>query len=125
MPDSAPPIGPGLRAYQRIADAWLLTDGERCALIGVDPRTMHAWGTEPPAELSPEQLLRLSYLLGVYEGLARVFRRSPALAGQWMRTPREDAPFVCQTPVAFAVAGGLPALAALRAYIDRASGGPG
>jgi hypothetical protein len=68
--------------------------------------------------------MRVSYLLAIYEGLQRIWRRAPELGDQWPRRRRYEPPFGGHTPVEALRRGGIPAFAAVRAYVDEMTGGP-
>ena len=119
-------VGPGLKAFFRIAEHWGVNDQQRLALLGqsVARSTLNEWKEKPPRTLSVDQIVRLSYLVGIYERLERVFRRGPDLSRRWLTTPRSDHPFHTLPPLAYILGGGLLELAALRQYIDHVNGGP-
>jgi hypothetical protein len=118
--------GPAARGFRRLARAWKLTVDEQLQLIGhsVKRTRFLSWDKNPPGELDVDQLMRASYLLGIYEGLERWLRESPAEADAWVRRANSDAPFLGETPLGFMLRGGIPAIAMTRAYIDAVSGGP-
>lgn len=116
---------PALRAFFALAERWELSTEEQLALLGSPGRTtLFAWRRAAPRALAPDALARISYLLASYEALERLFRRAPAEADRWMRRPNSAHPFHGAMPLAFASAGGIPALIQLRAYLDDATGGP-
>lgn len=118
---------PAVRAFGGLAGRWKLSEREQLALLGdsVGRSTLYEWakGTVR-GTLNQDQLMRVSYLLGIYEGLERLWRRVPAEADAWVRRPIADYPFHGRQPLAFMIEGGLPAMAEARAYIDGATGGP-
>ena len=119
-------VAAGIRAFFRLAKLWELRREEQEALLGHSVRrtTLHAWERQPPTALNDDQLMRLSYLLGTYEGLQRMWRRTPEEADRWIRRELSDAPFFGRSPLAVILDGGLPAMAMVRAYVDAAVGGP-
>lgn len=114
-------------AFVRLAALWKLTDLEQLALLGesVGRTTLYEWrkGTVRAA-LNQDQIMRTSYLLGIYEGLQRIWRGAPDVADAWVRRPIEDGPFRGREPLAYMIGGGIPAMADTRAYIDAANFGP-
>jgi hypothetical protein len=119
--------GPAFHGYTRLADRWGLSTEERIDLLGasVSRNTLANWsGGSTRVVLSGDQLMRVSLLLGIYEGLERIWRHFPPEADAWVRRPRTDGPFHGATPVQFMRDGGIPALAATRAYVDGITGGP-
>lgn len=118
--------GPGVRAFLRITTEWVLTDTQRLALLGnsVSMSTLHAGHESAPSTVSADALIRLSYVLGIYEALERLFRGAPDHVRQWLTMDRSEDPFSGISPLEHMLSGSVDALAALRHYIDHASGGP-
>jgi hypothetical protein len=117
---------PAVRAFAGLAKAWGLRTDEQLQLLGysLSRQTWANWQSSPPPELSVDQLARISYLLGIYEGLQRIWRRAPEEGDAWIRRPRAEAPFDGEAPLVFMRSGGIPALVQVRAYVDAATGGP-
>jgi hypothetical protein len=115
-----------IRGFLRLADLWGLSAEERQELLGasVGRTTLATWARGETSTLSADQLMRVSYLLAIYEGLQRIWRRAPELGDQWPRRRRQEAPFGGHTPVETLCRGGIPAFAAVRAYVDEMTGGP-
>src|ERR1700682_5279788 len=71
--------GAGLRTFARIVDKWKPPAADAMALLGVDSRSTYyellkrARETKEVKGLSRDQLDRLSYLLGVYAPVRRLF----------------------------------------------------
>ena len=95
-PARTPPVteavqaGAGLRTFERIADQWGLSAVDAMALIGVDARSTYydllkraREGREVKA-LNPDQLDRLSYLLGIYEAIRVLFPHSEESRNAWI-----------------------------------------
>jgi hypothetical protein len=115
-----------VRAFLSLARSWQLTQAEQVDLLGasVTRQTLNNWARGSSATLSADQLMRISYMLGLYEGLQRIWRRSPQLADAWLRRPRPERPFEGQQPIEFMRRGGIPALQQARVYVDGVTGGP-
>lgn len=119
--------GNAFRGYVRLAELWRLQTDEQIDLLGasISRGTLTNWVTGATRfVLSGDQLMRVSLLLGIYEGLERVWRHASAEADAWIRRPRGDGPFGGTTPLDFMRRGGIPALVATRAYVDGITGGP-
>src|SRR5690349_19124091 len=119
--------GPAVRGFLQLADVWGLSTDERIDLLGasLSRSTLHNWANAKNAvTLSADQLMRVSLLLGIYEGLQRIWRRAPAEADAWVRRPRREAPFGGESPLEFMRQRGIPALLQARAYVDGINGGP-
>ncbi|MBI2797486.1 MAG: DUF2384 domain-containing protein [Gemmatimonadetes bacterium] len=115
-----------VRAFLSLAGTWQLSVPEQVNLLGasVGRSTLQNWARGRHAVLSADQLLRISYLLGIHEGLQRIWRLHPHEAVAWIRRPNLESPFDGMSPIDFALSGGILALSAMRAWIDGATGGP-
>lgn len=119
--------GAAVRAFFGIARLWGLSSSEQVDLLGasLSRNTLKNWEDDQArTTLSADQLMRISYLLAIYEGLQRIWRRAPIEADRWVRRSRSEAPFSGSTPLDFLLKHGIPAFVATRAYIDGATGGP-
>jgi len=114
----------GLRAFERIAQAWGLSVDEQLCLLGQPPRsTYFAWRKHPEkASLSRDTLERLSNLLGIYQSL-QVLLPDAAAADAWVRQPNTAAPFGGGTALARMLAGNVSDLNLVRRYLDSVRGG--
>lgn len=107
-----------MRILPRIAHEWGLYDAEAAALLGIEEEMYRLWSSDPSrACFEPEQRERASLLLGIYKSLVILL---PLPDGQrhWLHTPNQNARFQGNTPLAFLLQGGLPALRELRQYLD-------
>ena len=118
--------GPAVRAFFRITEVWGLTDQQRLVMLGesVGRSTLPVWKEQPPRTLSRDQLERCSYVVGIYEGVTRIFRRDPTLGLRWLRLPRPEFPFLGMSALAYMLEGRMQQLADVRAYVDQLNGGP-
>jgi hypothetical protein len=114
----------GLRAFDRIAQAWGLSVDEQLALLGQPPRsTYYAWRKAPDkASLPRDTLERLSNLLGIYKSL-QILLPDAAAADAWVRQPNSAAPFGGGTALARMLAGNVSDLNLVRRYLDGVRGG--
>ncbi len=114
----------GLRAFERIAQAWGLSVDEQLALLGQPPRsTFFAWRKQPEkAALSRDTLERLSNILGIYKGL-QILLPEPAAADAWVRQPNTAPPFGGRSALARMLAGNVSDLNLVRRYLDGVRGG--
>ena len=117
---------PAVRAFFRIAEQWGLSEAQQQAILGgsADANTVAGWRDTPPASLALDHLERMSYVLGIYEGLERIFRYAPEKSRRWLSVPRPETPFAGQTPMEVMTSDGIVGLAAVRHYIDWVNGGP-
>ncbi len=112
----------GIKAFTRIAKAWKLSADDASRLADVAPRTWQRMASgEWTGQLTQDQLLRLSALVGVYKGLHLYFNDD--LADRWPTRPNTGPLFQGQKPVTVMQGGGLPAIIDVRGYIDAIRGG--
>ena len=119
--------GPAVRGFLGITGDWGLTEAEQLTLLGasISRPTLQVWkasGSRTP--LNIDQLTRISLLLGIYEGLQRVFRQAPAEGVRWLRRARAEAPFGGSAPLEMMLHRGLAGIEETRRYIESAIGGP-
>jgi hypothetical protein len=71
--------------------------------------------------LSRDQMLRLSAIVGLYKALELYF--DGPLARDWVRSANGGPEFEGASPVDAMIAGGLPKILRVRAYVDALRGG--
>ncbi|MCR8724601.1 MbcA/ParS/Xre antitoxin family protein [Frigidibacter sp. ROC022] len=120
--DPARTAAVALKAYARVAAAWSLSQKEAAALADMSESTWKR-ARKPgfTGELTKDQLLRLSAVIGIYKSLELYF--SEPLARVWMTRPNGGPLFGGARPVDAAIDGGLPQILATRAYLDALRGG--
>lgn len=72
-------------------------------------------------ELTQDQLLRLSALIGLFKSLQLYF--SDPIADQWVKLPNQGPEFDGQRPLDAMLSGGLPKILRVRGYVDALRGG--
>ena len=108
---------PGLKAFFKIAAAWTLRDEEARALLGgVSNGPFYEMKRDPDRVLDTDRLTRVSYLIGIYKALHIL--HSDVLADQWVQLPNGNPIFAGQTPLAYMIRGGLPAMQTVRRLLD-------
>tara|TARA_R110002012_G_scaffold61510_3_gene161383 strand:+ start:297 stop:698 length:402 start_codon:yes stop_codon:yes gene_type:complete len=111
-----------LKAYARVADAWGLNLNEAAGLADMTVSTWkRAKKPDFAGELTKDQLLRLSAVIGIYKSLELYF--SAPLARSWFTRPNTGPLFGGSRPVDTAIDGGLPQILAVRTYLDALRGG--
>jgi len=111
-----------LKAYARIAHAWTLSQKEAAGLADMSESTWkRAKKPDFAGELTKDQLLRLSAVIGIYKSLGLYF--SEPLASGWITRPNTGPLFAGRRPVETAIESGLPQILAIRTYIDALRGG--
>ena len=71
---------------------------------------------KPDRVLDTDRLTRISYVIGIYKALHGL--HGDALADEWVRLPNRNPIFAGQTPLAFMIRGGLPAMQTVRRLLD-------
>lgn len=111
-----------LKAYARVAKAWGLNLKEAASLADMSESTWKR-AKKPgfTGDLTKDQLLRLSALIGVYKSLELYF--SEPIARAWIGRPNSGPLFGNARPVDTAIEGGLPQILNIRTYLDALRGG--
>lgn len=123
MPLSDPErISTVVKALVRVADAWSLTNGEAASLFDVPIATWNRMKAGAfKGNLDQDKMMRASLLIGVFKGLRLLF--NGPLENGWPKQPNTGPAFQGETPVAKMIAGGIPAMMAVRRHIDALRGG--
>ena len=90
---------------------------------GVSNGTFYKMKRDSARTLSADELLRISYLVGIFKALHVLY--SEALADQWMSRPNTNPIFGGRTPLEYVRAGGIPAMQAVRRLQGRFQRGRG
>ena len=111
-----------LKAYARIAETWGLSLTEAASLADMSASTWKR-ARKPgfTGDLTKDQLLRLSALVGIYKSLELYF--SEPLARTWPTRANTGPLFGGGRPVDTAIDGGLPQILNIRTYLDALRGG--
>lgn len=111
-----------LRAFFNIAARWQIRDEDARGLLGgVSNGPYYQMKKSPDRVLDADTLLRVSYLVGIFKALHIL--HSDALADEWVRLPNANRIFAGRTPLAYMLAGGLPAIEIVRRLLDARRGG--
>ena len=111
-----------VRAFFNIVDRWGVRDDDAKVLLGgLSNGPYYEMKKDPDRVLDADRLLRISYLIGIFKALNIVY--SKKLADQWVRLPNTNRIFGGQTPLAYMVRGGLPAMQTVRRLLDARRGG--
>ena len=106
-----------LRAFVNIMDRWDVKDQDARELLGgVSNGTLYAIKRREKKILSADELLRVSYLVGIFKALGILY--SDAHADAWVHQPNTNPIFAGQTPLSYMIAGGLPAMQIVRRLLD-------
>ena len=108
---------PALKTFFAIAARWKLRDEDARALLGgVTNGPFYELKRHPARVLDTDRLTRISYLIGIYKAL-RILH-ADSLANEWVRLPNANPIFAGQTPLAYMIRGGLPAMQTVRRLLD-------
>jgi len=111
-----------LKAFFKIVDRWKVTDEfSRELLGGVSNGTFYNFKSNPNRVLGADELLRVSYLVGIFKALSILY--SEPLADSWMQRPNSNSIFAGKTPLSYVRIGGIPALQTVRRLLDARRGG--
>jgi hypothetical protein len=114
--------GAGLRAFEKIAEAWRLSVADQLILLGIASRsTFFKWRRERNPRLPRDTLERLSYLLGIYKSL-QILLPDPRAADEWVRKPNDAAPFGGRPALERLLSGQVADLYVVREYLDAQRG---
>lgn len=108
---------PALEAFFNIMRRWKVRDEDARALLGgVTNGPFYEMKRAPGKLLDADRLTRISYLIGIFKALRLL--HSPKLADEWIHLPNRNPIFGGQTPLAFLIRGGLPAMHTVRRLLD-------
>jgi len=106
-----------VRAVVRAMRDWGLNDAEAAALFDVPPATWSRMEAETFGDvLDQDKVTRASLILGIYKGLRLMFK-GPAQTS-WPVLPNKGEPYYGRRPLDVMIAGGIPAMSAVRRHID-------
>jgi len=110
-----------VKAFFNIVERWKVRDETARELLGgISNGTLYNLKRKPKT-LSPDELLRVSYLVGIFKALGILY--SEPLADTWMQRPNSNSLFKGETPLHYVRVGGIPALQTIRRLLDSRRGG--
>ena len=111
-----------LKAFGRIVQDWGLTLSEAAALADMSESTWKR-AKKPgfAGDLTHDQMLRLSAVIGIYKSLRLYF--GDEIAQSWVRLPNQGPLFGGARPVDAMIEDGLPQFLRVRDYLDALRGG--
>ena len=111
-----------IRAFFNIVTRWEIRDEDAKALLGgISNGPYYEMKKDPDRVLDTDRLLRISYLIGIFKALNIL--HSKKLADAWIALPNSNRIFGGQTPLAYMIKGGLPAMQTVRRLLDARRGG--
>ena len=106
------------KAFFKIANAWKIRDEEAKQLLGgiSNGAFYQLKGGELKTPLDQDRLVRVSLMVGIFKALNTLY--SQELADAWISLPNSNPMFAGDTPLAYMVKGGQPAMMRLRQLLD-------
>ena len=96
---------------------WKVRDVDARALLGgVTNGPFYEMKRKPKRVLDEDRLLRISYLVGIFKALHIL--HGSRLADEWLQLANQHPIFGGRTPLAYMLAGGLPAMQTVRRLLD-------
>jgi hypothetical protein len=106
-----------IKGFFNIMGRWQVRDEDARALLGgVSNGPFYEMKRDPDRTLDVDRLTRISCLVGIFKALNIL--HSEALGDEWVRLPNQHPIFAGQTPLAYMVRGGLPAIQTVRRLLD-------
>ena len=111
-----------VRAFFNVVARWGIRDEDAKVLLGgISNGPYYEMKKNPGRVLDSDRLLRISYLIGIFKALNILY--SKKLADAWVRLPNSNRIFGGQTPLAYMMRGGQPAMQTVRRLLDARRGG--
>lgn len=106
------------KAFFKIAAAWEIRDEEAKQLLGgiSNGAFYQMKAAEMKTPLDQDQLTRVSLLVGIFKALNTLY--SQKLADSWIALPNTNPMFAGESPLAYMVKGGQPAMIRVRQLLD-------
>jgi len=110
--------GAALKAFFNIIERWAIRDEDaRHLLGGVSNGPYYQMKKSPEGRiLSPDELFRISYLIGIFKALNTL--HGQRIADQWVRLPNSNRIFNGQTPLEYMKKGGQFAMEIVRELLE-------
>lgn len=116
-------LGPAaVRAFLRIRELWELRDDDARQLLGgMSNGAFYELKRKARGTLDQDRLTRISILTGVFKALNILY--SKKLADRWVQLPNDNPMFGGDSPLAYMIKGGQPAMLRVRQLLDARRGG--
>lgn len=113
---------PAIRTFFNIMSRWNIRDEDaRILLGGISNGPFYDMKKNPNRVLDTDKLTRVSYLIGIFKAVNILY--SEKLADKWIQLPNSNPIFGGQTPLAYMMKAGLPAMQTVRRLLDARRGG--
>jgi hypothetical protein len=111
-----------VKAFLKIAALWQLRDEDaRHLLGGMSNGAYYELKKKSSRVLDQDRLTRISLLTGIFKALNILY--SKKLADRWVQLPNTNPMFEGDTPLAYLIKGGMPAMLRVRQLLDARRGG--
>jgi hypothetical protein len=111
-----------VKAFLKIASLWELRDEDARQLLGgMSNGAYYELKKKRSRILDQDRLTRISLLTGIFKALNILY--SKRLADRWIQLPNTNPMFVGETPLAYVIRGGVPAMLRVRQLLDARRGG--
>jgi hypothetical protein len=108
---------PALKAFFNMMARWKVRDEDARALLGgVSNGPFYEMKRHPDRLVDADRLTRISYLIGIFKALQILHARP--VADEWVHLANANPVFAGQTPLAYMIRGGLPAMQTVRRLVD-------
>jgi hypothetical protein len=105
------------KAFFKIANAWKIRDEEAKQLLGgISNGAFYQLKGGQSTPLDQDRLVRVSLMVGIFKALNTLY--SQKLADAWISLPNSNPMFAGDTPLAYMVKGGQPAMMRVRQLLD-------
>ena len=106
------------KAFFKIITAWKIRDEEAKQLLGgvSNGAFYQLKGGQSKTTLDQDRLVRISLLVGIFKALNTLY--SQKLADAWISLPNTNPMFAGESPLAYMVKGGQPAMMRVRQLLD-------
>jgi uncharacterized protein (DUF2384 family) len=113
---------PAIKSFLRIRDLWHLRDEDARQLLGgMSNGAFYELKRKARGRLDQDRLTRISILVGIFKALNILY--SNKLADHWILLPNENPMFKGESPLAYMIRGGQPAMLRVRQLLDSRRGG--
>lgn len=111
-----------VKGFLRVAGLWELRHEEARQLLGgMSNGAYYELKKAGSRSLDQDRLTRISLLTGIFKALNILYRKE--LADRWVHLPNTNPMFGGETPLAYMIKGGMPAIVRVRQLLDARRGG--
>lgn len=111
-----------IKTFLKIMEQWAVRDEDARQLLTLSSSPFYEIKKKPEGRtLDQDRLTRVSYLIGIFKALHIL--HSDKLADLWVQLPNSNRLFAGETPLAYMIRGGVPAMETVRRLLDARRGG--